>query len=437
MGKRVFRRLIFGVILIFLGVSLIFIKDALAQDAEVYVAKGIEKMNEGDYKGAIEFFREALKLSPDDPEAMFYTAVTYFHLSEYEKAERLFQRVLQIDRNVTDVYFELGRLYYVTSRCDEAEESLKRFISLSEDEDLKGYAERLIKDCREGAVGAKKFRLYFTLGGQYDSNVILEPSNPGIEIGKEEDARIVALLTAVLQVLQKEDLRLGIRYNFYQSLHYHLSNYNIHYHKVNSSVEIPVSEMFVPVGEYTFEYTMIGGDRYSVFHSVTGKLRLLLKEGFPTEMIYTYRDNNYYNTELFENNKIRSGFRNSFGVRQDFTIGRVNGEVYCFGDYEHAEAEFWSHRGYRAGIEGSFKIVKPLAVKVSGEYNERRYRGEYPGYNKKRIDRMTELSLRLMYMLREGVEISLTETYVVNDSNLELFDYERNIVGIVLTMEVL
>jgi len=50
---------------------------------------------------------------------------------------------------------------------------------------------------------------------------------------------------------------------------------------------------------------------------------------------------------------------------------------------------------------------------------------------------MQQYSLRLTYFISETMSASITESYIVNDSNLGIFDYRRNITGIFLTVGVL
>lgn len=409
---------------------------ASAEDYDLYIARGIQKINEGEMNDALEFLKKALELSPENPEATYYAGIAYSRLDNYKEAEDLFFKTLQLDDTAIDVYLELGRLYYVTSRCDKSEEFLSKFMSLSEDESSKTYATRLVKTCGK-EVKERPYRLNIAFGSQYDSNVILEPSNPPVDADRKSDTRALAYITSGATLFEKEAFKLKADYNFYQSLHVHLSNYNVHYHKITPALEIAVSDIFKPSVGYSFEYTLLGGNRYSRYHTYYGKVSMQESKQLSAEAIYEYKDLKYWDSDLFKTNSIRSGHQNTVGLKQYLYLNRLAGDIYYFGDFNRAEESYWSFNGYRIGAELTYKILSPLYIYVSGEYNRRKYRDDFPDFQETRLDRMQQYSIRLTYLLSKRMAISLTESYIINDSNLILFDYKRNITGLFLTVGVL
>ena len=89
------------------------------------------------------------------------------------------------------------------------------------------------------------------------------------------------------------------------------------------------------------------------------------------------------------------------------------------------------------GAELTYKILPPLYVYASAEYNKRKYRDDFPGSGESRSDKMQQYSVRLTYLLSKRLAISLTESYTINESNLSIFDYDRSITGLFLTVGVL
>ncbi len=426
-------RLLLLIVLLFSVMSPLY---AGAEDYDLYIAQGIEKINEGKMKDALEFLKKALELSPDNPEAVYYAGIAYSRVGNYKEAEDLFFKTLQLDETAVDVHLELGRLYYLTSRCDKAEESLSTFIELSEDEGLKGYAARLIEGCTREAE-EKPYKLNITLGGQYDSNVIIEPENPLVREDKKSDIRAVVYLSAGATPLKSRLINLNVDYKFYQSLHSDLSDFNVHYHKITPSLEAFVSDIIKPSVGYSLEYTLFGGELYSRIHRYYGKVTVKEGENLLTEAIYEYRDQNYWNSDLYQSNSIRSGYKNTIGIKQNLYLDRLSGNIYFFSDHTRAEEDYWSFNGYRTGARLLYKITSPLYVNISGEYNRRQYRDDYPGYTEKRSDRMQQYSIGLTYLISKRISISVTENYTINSSNLDIFDYKRNITGVFLRVGVL
>ncbi len=401
---------------------------------ELYLARGIEKMNEGRMEDALRLLEEALRLSPDDPETTYYAGVAHARVGNHGKAEELFLKTLSLDGSAVEAYLELGRLYYVTSRCEKAVEYLSRYTALSEDEPLKEYARRLINGCgRE----ERPYRLDIYTGLQYDSNVILEPSNPPVEADKKADGRAVFHLKAGAVPLKGDRAALKLDYSFYQSIHFDLNDFNVHYHKIAPAVEVALTEALSLSAGYSLEYTLFGGDRYSRVHTYHGGLALMKGRRCYTEAIYEYRDHKYWDTEIYRTNSERTGYLTSIGLRQNFLSGRLKGKVYLFSDRDRTEREYWDYDGYRFGAEVLYRVSSPLYLSLSGEFNRRRYRDDYPGYGERRLDRMQQYSLALTYLLSGRMSVSVTESYTVNDSNIGIFDYRRSITGVFLRVGVL
>jgi len=403
---------------------------------ELYIAQGIQKINQGETKDAIVLLKKALELSPENPEAAYYAGVAYSRDGDYKEAERLFLQTLQLDETYANAYLELGRIYYVTSRCDDLETLLSRFTEISEDSALKGEAARLVDGCRRKAED-KSFSLDVSAGTQYDSNVILEPSNPPVSAGRKSDTRAVLYVTSGAVLIKGRVIKLKADYNYYQSLHTNLNDFNVQYHKIAPALEMSFSSLFSSKAGYSLEYTLLGGDLYSRFHTYYG--RFTVKEGgrSSTEAVYEYRANKYWDSGIFQTNSIRSGHQNSVGVKQNFHLKRLTGGIYYFSDFNRAEEGYWAFNGQRLGAELVCRVKTPLYLNLSGEYNVRRYRDDFPGFQERRLDRMQQYSLRLTYFLSDGISASITESYIVNSSNIGLFDYRRNMTGIFLTIGVL
>ncbi len=422
--------------LIFIFLSAVSPLYAGSEDYELYIAQGIQKINQGKTKDAIVLLRKALKLTPESPEAAYYAGVAYSINGNYKEAESLFLQTLQLDETSANAYLELGRIYYVTSRCDDLEELLSKFIDRSKDEALKGEATELVDGCREKAE-EKPYRLNISAGTQYDSNVILEPSNPPVSAERKSDTRAVLYVTSGAVLLKEKVIKLTLDYNFYQSLHMNLSEFNVQYHKITPVLELTFSDVLTSSVGYSLEYTLLGGDLYSRFHTYYGKFTVKESKKVSTEAIYEYRSHKYWDSDIFQTNSIRTGYQNTVGIKQNFHLTRLKGEVYYLSDFNRTGVGYWDFNGQRSGAELAYKITPHLHINVSGEYNERRYRDDFPGFQERRLDRMQQYSLRLTYSISERMNASITESYIVNDSNLGIFDYKRNITGIFLTIGLL
>jgi hypothetical protein len=116
--------------------------------------------------------------------------------------------------------------------------------------------------------------------------------------------------------------------------------------------------------------------------------------------------------------------------------------VHYLYDFNRADEDYWSFNGYSLGAEvvlklTAFDLPSPLYVSLSGEYEERNYREQFPSFGESRRDWMQEYSLGLTYLLTKRIALSVREDYTMNNSNLSGFDYSRSITGIFVSLGVL
>jgi tetratricopeptide (TPR) repeat protein len=437
MRKRVF----LVALLLILPFSPVFISHSGADDNESFIARGIQEINIKQYNSALRTLKKALKLSPDNPEATYYTGIAYSRLGQYSKAEQLLIKTIQLDDTASEAYFELGLLYYKTGSCDKAEEILVQHNARSHDSDLKESAEEIMARCldRDGGIEEEKpYKVNIILGGQYDSNVIIEPDDPTVERDRKFDYRAIVNLKAFAAPLKRRYFQVNIRYNFYQSVHVELSDYNMTYHDINPEIELNVSDIIKPLLGYSFADTSFGGDRYSRIHTVHTKIRIAEGKRLATDLLYEYRDKEYRDIQnVSESNSLRTGDQNTAGIRQNYYHNRVAANIYYYYDSIKATEGFWSYDGHRGGTAIVLKLIDPLNIIISGEYNERRYRDEYPGFFVKRVDRLQQYSVGLKYKISSRVDIYLKNVYIKNNSNLGDFDYKRNITSLLLRAAIL
>ena len=435
--KRIFTSII---VFVFLMISAVPALHARTEDAELYVAKGIQKINEQNYSAAIILLNKATKISPNSVEAVFYSGVAYSGLEDYEKAEPLFYRVLQLDKDAVEAYFELGRIYYLTSDCSKSSGNFSRFISLSAESPLREQAKKMRKDCEKDVKGEKRYKLDIAIGGQYDSNVILEPDNPPpvSTTGDADDVRGFIYVSAGATIYEIGPAKLKADYKFYQSLHADLDDYNIHYHNINPSIVVDILEPLQATAGYTLTYTLFGNELYSRVHIYQGKLKLKEGKHLSTEAIIEYKDNTYWDAPLFSTNRLRRGHTNIYGLRQNFEINKFAGNVYYFADFNRAETAYWSYDGHRVGAKLIYQIIDPLFISASGEYNTRDHKAVFIGSTLKRKDERMKVGAQITYyIIPEKLSVALTDTYTDNSSNLSNYDYSRNIVGMFLKVGVL
>jgi len=405
------------------------------EDYELYIAKGIQQMNKGDYGQALMLLNKALGLAPNDPEANYYAGIAASKAGSLEQAEDLLLTTIDLDETAEVAYLELIRLYYLAGKCNKAKRIYQRFVQISEDLTLSSDAKSMVKGCRERGRD-KRYNVNLLIGGQDDSNVLLESDNPPISVSRKSDTSAVVQLIADAILVEHELFNFRTDYYLYQNLHRDLTNFDLTYQEITPGLEFLISDLFKPSVGYSLEYALLDGDDYGRTHKLFAILEMAETRFYSTELIYEYRDQNYWDTDEFLNNSIRTGHRNSVGIKQNFFADNAEGDFYSVYEGERTEADYWDYNGYKIGAEGVLKF-NSLYVNIAGEYWERRYRGDFPIVQKKRRDNAQEYTLGFTYFFTDRVGLTLSDTYVINDSTLDPFEYDRNVFGIYLRLGVI
>ena len=402
---------------------------------ELNIAEGIEQLNENKYKEALESLNKALAISPDNTEALYYSGVAYTRLGDIDKAKEVFLKIIKEDESFANVYLELGRIYYIQSDCSMTRQYLSSFLDLADDELLKAYAADLMGACAEEQE--KPYSLYVSLGAQYDDNVLLEPSNPVAPTDAKDDGRVVAYVIADATLFDNENMSFNTEYTFYQSLHFSLDDFDVHYHRIKPSIDFKMFDALTTTLGYAFDYTLLGGDRYSGVNTYFANINFTENDNFSTDLISEYKDFKYRDGDLFADNAIRSGHQTTYGLKQNFRKGDLSGNLFYFSDFGRASVGYWSFNGHRLGVELTYRVSSPLFLTFFGEYAQSDYRDVFLNFTEERDDKVQKYSVVLAYKVTDRIALYLSEDFTVNDSNLSSFDYTRNIIGLYLTASIL
>src|SRR5262249_7134088 len=134
-----------------------------------------------------------------------------------------------------------------------------------------------------------RYNLYGAVGFQYDSNVVLAPSGDVIKgIGRQSDGRATIDVGGTYVPWRNEYTVLSVGYEFYQSLHFKLTDFNLQDHRPNIGIAVDAG-IFQLGLQGRYDYYLLDTD--SFLDEVTGLPWLAIPEGDigRTELFYRLR----------------------------------------------------------------------------------------------------------------------------------------------------
>ena len=398
---------------------------------EQHIANGIMLIEEGDQSGAVSKFREALKEKPDDFKATLYLGAALSRLNDKD-AEAMLRKALYLKPDDPRANLELGIHHINNSKYNEAKGYLEKAIKTSDDTELKDAAAEYLNAAKAEGKGRKRWAADISLGGQYDSNVSLNPNEVPLPqgISRKDDWRAVLNINGRYDFLSTEAADGSIGYNLYQSLHSKLTDFNISYHLLDLSALYVISSSISLKGMYSFEYVFVGGSGYDYAHTASPSIIITEGNRFATIVEYRYRYKNFIDSELYASNSERTGSNHLAGITQNITYSLIHAKIGYAYDRDLTNRSYWDYNGHKGFIGIEFNLPYRILLELYGEYSKKDYDGINPLSDTNRADNAYTLSASATKELTDIFSITVGYFYLNNDSNIALYKYNRAITSL-------
>ena len=403
------------------------------RDYEIALTKGQYAIELQDFATAIDHLKKALELKPGDKAARTSLGIAYSRSGDNGRAREVLEQAVKDDPADSRAQYELA---LVLGKLGQGEESKRMMaaVAKSNDPELSAAA----KNYLEGTVPGGKKRLNVKLSGgiQYDSNVILEPDSAVVPGVKNSDWRAVLTLNGDYRFLQTARADAEVGYALYQSLHNDLTDFNVQQHTGKVSGQYALTKSVSAELEYDFHYTFVGGDHYSTTNWFGLRLPAKLTAESLTEPHAAYELKRFIDTPVFTGQTGRTGTNTAAGVSHTIMLGKKAGIAldYTY-DNNSADAAYWSYTGNKGAANalaewGAYRIFGTLS------YYDRKYDAIGPGATEKRHDEVQEYSAGVSRKAGRTVTVTLSDLYIINDSNIAVYQYTRNIVSLVVEIRL-
>lgn len=396
------------------------------RDYEIALTKGQYAIELQDFPAAIGHLKSAVQLRPKDPVAHTSLGVAYARSGDLAAARDALQQAVAADGNDGHARYELALVLEKMGQQEEARAQMA-LAAKSGDPEVSAAA----KGYLEGA-GAKPALTAKVAGGlQYDSNVILEPDQavgPGVQ---NDDWRALLTLNADYAFHRAERSEAAAGYVFYQTLHQDLTDFDVQQHTGRLAGKYLASKTVSIDLEYDFLYTFVGGDHYSTTNVLAFRLPATLAPASQTELHASYEDKSFYDTPVFKGQTDRNGWNTSVGAGHTIMLDKRSGVAFDYTyDRNSAKADWWSYAGNKLMVNalgewGAFKVFCSLS------YYDKKYDAIQPGAPEKRHDGVQEYAVGATWKAGKNWSVTLSDDHTINDSNLAVYQYTRNIVSLI------
>lgn len=416
---------------------------------------GIVLYNQRRYREALDSLARAETLSPNEALVYYYQGLSYFQLAEYEQTPPRFDRAMTLGPDLSSsAHYYSGLAYYQLGTLEEVRAELEAVRKLEPESEFGKSAATILERIKAGVPikGRKMWDLIVNVSSQWDDNVVLLPggfSPPAgaTGISRSSDYRTAFSLRGEVRAIEQGPFAAGANYSLYQSFHRVLSGFDVESHTPGAFLQYTVGPVQTRL-QYFLDYVKVGREEFLVAHSFAPLITIRESPTFFTQIQLRYQDLDFRN-DRFSFNSFRSGHDWLAGATQYLVIANNSGHLRIGYNYDRyitagkdvsvatsSSAADWAYQGHRVAAGFSLPPFYKITLDGGVDYYIQRYDNANsfsPGGTVFRSDKIYNYYATVTRKLTDNFSLAFQYLHTYGDSNLVVFNYRRNIYGLVLT----
>ncbi|MEW6602874.1 MAG: tetratricopeptide repeat protein [Nitrospirota bacterium] len=452
---------------------------------------GMTYKNLQNYKAAKKYFVIAIDLSPKIKELYLELAEVNYQLGELQGALDILKKaesenvrpgqtaylkglvLLAMNRNLDAVEsfrvsgesgpelvqasdYQTGLAYLNEGMLEEAAARFNAVISRDPDSDMAVFARNYLEKIPAKKREQSPIRYYLGLHFQYDDNVVLRPGDETAaeNISDEEDFLEVATAGVEYFPQMKGPVGIEAHYSFYYSRHHDLESYDVHSHSFFLVPNYRINEgskVSLAVG---YGYMLVDDDKYLAAGSISPTYTLLINKSHTLQTYFTYQKKEYLLSPA-NSDEDRDADEYSFNFNWVYFFAQDMGSLIPFKEKfdlssfsqnkgyfnfhykiskEDTDGINWDYIGSKLTLTTLVPLHEKVKLSVSGDADYRNFKNAHTVYNEERRDISYGASALLFYRFLKYADVQFLYAYRSYDSNITLYDYERNLFSIGVEM---
>ncbi|OIO38513.1 MAG: hypothetical protein AUJ72_02405 [Candidatus Omnitrophica bacterium CG1_02_46_14] len=331
--------------------------------------------------------------------------------------------------------YQIGLAHLKNKSYDEAARNFQEVVLLDPNTDIARYADEYKKVLDRRHEAEKPFRLNAAFFEEYDDNVILKPSDTSStgDIGNQSDWREVATVDAELGKKFNDAFGAKLQYDFYFTKQNDLHAYDLNSHTVGAVPSFYLGENVVSV-PVQYNYTWVDNDDFLSTLTANPLANIKVADNQLAQIGVKFQDLNYLQVSVNPDEN-RDAARWAPGgawfyfFNQNKSFLNIRYEY----DTENTKGSNWDYDGNRATVAAQMPIIEQWKLTLVGDAYLQDFDNMHTTFNVKRSDENYSGSAMLSYAINKDWELQLRYTHVDHRSNINIYQYTRNIVSTGIT----
>ena len=414
---------------------------ALAANTEQDLQRAVELLNADSPGQAYELLLEKHEAGSVNPQEWFLLGIAAKQAGRLEEAAVYFERLLELDPEAARARLELAEIAYRLGEGGKARQLLLDVKAANPPAGVAATIDRFIANIAASEQAQKNWRVRASLGWLHDSNANAGPDIDsvllfGLPFILSGDARETTdnALTARLGFDHIKGIGDSLSWQSNVSVNWidynDLNNLDSLYLSFSTGPALRSSERMIWSLPLVADRVKIGHDDsyYSYSYGVAPQWRYLFSERLSFSL------GAFVSKKKYRNNNARNLTALALSPSLDYRIGEKGSlRIGITGARENSGLAFYSNNLWGVNAAYFHNFSQNFIAAVRAGYSDSRYRGREVVYTVNRHDKTTRVGLDLVYYIAPiNSELSLSISHTRNNSNLPLYEYDRNQVSLSL-----
>ena len=401
-----------------------------------------------DLDGASAYLGMAEREKIDPPQTAFLKGLVLAKQEKNEEAIQAFTQAKTLNPKLAvSADFQIAAIHMKEGRLIKSKEVFQGIIAVDPTSDIAAYAKEYAQQAQKGIEERRYLNLKAGFRYEFDDNVM---NNAGGNVAlnlpsRQSDERQVYTAQVGYNIAgEGYPFSALAQYNFFRSFHNELKEYDVTSHTFflipayamrTGHLSLQSSYVITYLGSSKF-FDFDSKNKYSETVSLTPTYQFNIKDNVHIgQVFFKYKNKNYTDDPGDKNENMDADvYAGEIGYIWLFAKGKGFFNLKYEFSHEDAKGDNWTFNGHKVSLSILYPFFDRLKFNVYGEYfyqdfsNERTY--WWIGTPIDRKDESYVGSVSLACQVIKGIDLIAQYTYLKNATNVDIYDYKRNIVSL-------
>lgn len=358
---------------------------------------------------------------------------------KWEDAIIAFKKAMELDPSMAQTCnYQIGMAYLKGKKTGDAQKAFTEVVISDPNSNMANFANNYVSTLSKREEAMKPFKFTFGAAWQYDDNVVLKPDDASIasNISDKGDSRQVYTASAEHNHMFNDWLGTRALYTFYYAKQSNLGFYDtvVNNFVIQPSVYMQNALLTFPSG---YSHALVNDKAYLSSPYTAGLYNFMASDSNMGQISIKYQNKDYlWAPSIPDENRDGNSLAGSLGWYQFFAGKKGFLNLRYVLDKDWTRGADWEYLGNRVStmflVPGSVihSLLDKFNLTISGDIFFQDFLKSNAIYNVYRKDAVYTVSALAAYKIFKDSEIQLQYTHIVDNSNITVYQYTRNVYSV-------